>query len=149
VTAAPREEIRFRSGGEECAGWFYRPGDADGNVPCVVLAHGFGALKEGRLDAYAERFAVAGYAALVFDYRNFGESGGEPRQLIDIGAQHEDWRAAVSDARGREGVDADRIALWGTSFSGGHVIATGARDSRVAAVIAQSPFLGRHLPASR
>ena len=88
----------------------------------MVLAHGFGGVKEARLDAYAERFAAAGYAALVFDYRHFGDSGGEPRLLIDIGRQQADWRAAIAFARALEGVDGERIALWGTSFSGGHVI---------------------------
>ena len=134
-----REEISFRSGDTECAGWFYRPdGDAVPAV-CVVLAHGFGALKEARLDAYAERFAEAGHAALVFDYRHFGGSGGEPRQLIDISRQHDDWRAAIGHARGVAGVDPERIALWGSSFSGGHVVVIAAGDPRVAAVISQAP----------
>jgi uncharacterized protein len=135
----PREEVRFDSGGDRCAGWLYRPAGAGGDVPCVVLAHGFGALKEARLDAYAERFAAAGYAALVFDYRHFGDSEGEPRQLLDISRQHDDWRAAVAFARDLDGIDADRIALWGSSFSGGHVIVTAAADERVAAVISQVP----------
>lgn len=136
-----REEVRFRSGDAECAGWLYRPASADGDVACVVLAHGFAGIKEARLDAYAERFAAAGYAALVFDYRHHGESGGEPRLLIDIGRQHEDWRAAIAYARGLEGVDADRIAVWGTSFSGGHVLVIAAEDPRLAAVISQAPHM--------
>jgi len=103
------------------------------------MAHGFGALKEARLDAFAERFAAAGYAALVFDYRHFGDSGGEPRNLVDISRQHDDWRAAIAHARGIEGVDPERIVLWGSSFSGGHVMAVGAGDDRVAAIIAQVP----------
>ena len=80
-----RDDVRFRSGDSDCAGWLYRPEAAAGEVACVVLAHGFGALKEARLDAFAERFAAAGHAALVFDYRHFGDSGGEPRQLLDVG----------------------------------------------------------------
>ena len=106
------------------------PTTATGEVACVVLAHGFGGVKEARLDAYAERFAAAGYAALVFDYRHHGDSGGEPRLLIDIGRQHEDWRAAIAHARGLDGVDANRIAAWGTSFSGGHVVELAAADQR-------------------
>ncbi len=136
---AARENIRFPSGGETLAGWLYRPEGTEGEAPCVVMAHGFGALKEGRLDAYAERFAAAGFAVLVFDYRHFGESTGEPRNLIDIRRQHADWRAAIGHARALDGVDPDRIALWGSSFSGGHVIAVGAADPRVAAIVAQVP----------
>ncbi len=136
---AAREDVRFPSGGETLAGWLYRPEDTEGDVPCVVMAHGFGALKEARLDAYAERFAAAGFAVLVFDYRHFGESTGEPRNLLDVRRQHADWRAAIGHARALDGVDPDRIALWGSSFSGGHVIAVGAADPRVAAIVAQVP----------
>ena len=137
----PREDVRFRSADAECAGWLYRPSPANGDVACVVLAHGFGGVKEARLDAYAERFAGAGYAALVFDYRCHGDSGGEPRLLIDIGRQREDWRAAIAWAREIDGVDPDRIVAWGTSFSGGHVVELAAAGERLAAVIAQGPFM--------
>lgn len=136
--AGGREDVVFESGGERCAAWLYRP--EAGGVPCVVLAHGWTGIREQRLDAYAERFAAAGMAALVFDYRHFGASGGEPRQLLDVQRQLDDWRAAVAFARRLEGVDPDRIALWGTSFSGGHVMAVVADDPRLAAVVAQVPF---------
>ncbi|CAN5226072.1 alpha/beta fold hydrolase [soil metagenome] len=111
-------------------------------MPAVVLAHGFGLVREARLDAYAERFAAAGLAALVFDYRHFGASAGDPRQLLDIGRQLTDWRAAIAFVRTLPGVDAERVALWGTSFSGGHVAALAAADRRIAAVISQVPYSG-------
>jgi dienelactone hydrolase len=133
-----RADVTFDSAGDSCAAWLYRPAQASA---CVVLAHGWTGVREQRLDAYAERFAEAGLAALVFDYRHFGSSEGQPRGLLDIGSQHADWRAAVDFARALDGIDPARIALWGSSFSGGHVIATAARDHRVAAVIAQVPFV--------
>lgn len=136
----PRTDVTFDSWGERCAAWLYRPDTADGDVPCVVLAHGWTGIREQRLDAYAERFCDAGLAALVFDYRHFGASEGEPRQLLDIGRQLADWASAIAYARSLDGVDPERIALWGSSFSGGHVQATAARDRRVAAAIAQVPF---------
>ncbi len=136
-----REDIRFRSADAECAGWLYRPESTAGEVACVVLAHGFAGVKEARLDAYAERFAAAGYAAVVFDYRHHGDSGGEPRQLIDIRRQHQDWRAAIAYARDLDGVDANRIAAWGTSFGGGHVLEIAADEQRLGAAIAQAPFM--------
>jgi fermentation-respiration switch protein FrsA (DUF1100 family) len=108
-------------------------------VPCVVIGHGFDGVREQRLDAYAARFACAGLAALVFDYRHFGSSDGEPRQLVDNKAQLEDWRAAIARARELDQVDPDRIALWGTSTSGGHVVRLAAEDRQIAAVIAQVP----------
>ena len=134
-----REDVRFQSGADHCAAWLFRPAAAETDVPLVVLAHGFGGTRDARLDAFAERFADAGYAALVFDYRSFGASEGEPRQLIDIGRQHADWRSAIAYARTLDAVDPERIALWGSSFSGGHVIVTAAADERVAAVISQVP----------
>jgi alpha-beta hydrolase superfamily lysophospholipase len=106
----------------------------------VILAHGFGGTREARLWAFAERFRAAGIAALVFDYRHFGDSEGEPRQLLSISRQLDDWRGAVAFARGLEGIDADRIALWGTSFSGGHVVVLAAEDGGIAAAVAQAPF---------
>ena len=133
-----RTDVTFDSAGKSCAAWLYRPPQA---TACVVLAHGWTGVREQRLDAFAERFAEAGLAALVFDYRHFGASEGEPRQLIDIARQHADWRAAVAYARRIEGIDPERIALWGSSFSGGHVIVTAAHDPRIAAVVAQVPFV--------
>src|SRR5438270_6659993 len=111
----PRTDVTFRSGGDECAAWLYRP-DGAGRLPLVVMAHGFSATRELRLDAYAERFCAAGFGALLFDYRHFGASSGEPRQLLDISAQHADYRAAIAYARGLDWVDADRVALFGSSF---------------------------------
>ncbi|MFL0180881.1 MULTISPECIES: alpha/beta hydrolase [unclassified Mycobacterium] len=137
---AIREDVSFRSGADRISAWLYRPDDAgrDG-APLLVMAHGLGAVRTMRLDAYAERFAAAGYACLVFDYRNFGDSDGAPRQLLDVDMQLADWSAAVDFAHTLAGVDRNRIGLWGTSFGGGHVIATAAR-LRVAAVVAQCPF---------
>ncbi len=134
-----REDVRFTSGGDEISAWLYRP-DGDGPAPLLVMAHGLGAVRAMRLDAYAERFCAAGYGCLVFDYRNFGDSAGRPRQLLDVGMQLADWAAAVAYARTIDGVDRDRIALWGTSFGGGHVIATAARLPGIAAAVAQCPF---------
>lgn len=135
----PREDVQFTSGDDLIGAWLYRP-PGDGPAPLLVMAHGLGAVRGMRLDAYAERFSSAGYACLVFDYRNFGDSEGRPRQVLDVGMQLADWAAAVAYARTIPGIDPDRIALWGTSFAGGHVIATAARLPGIAAAVAQCPF---------
>ena len=136
-----RSDVTFQSAGTRCAAWLYRPKESgDGPTPCVVLAHGFSGVRDQRLDAYAERFAQAGLTALVFDYRYFGDSDGEPRQLLDIRRQLEDWRAAIAYARTLEGVDPARIAIWGSSFSGGHVMTLAARDPSLAAAVSQVAF---------
>ena len=137
-----RQDIQFISEGLKCAGWFFKASGMD-KAPCVILAHGFCGVKEMRLGAYAEAFAGAGYHALVFDYRHFGDSEGEPRLILDIKKQHQDWRAAIRFAKGLPGVDSHRIALWGTSFSGGHVLEIAAtdQDPDIAAVISQVPHM--------
>ncbi|WP_370200116.1 alpha/beta hydrolase [Aeromicrobium sp.] len=136
-----REDVTFTSQGTSVAAWLYRP-DGDGGAarPVIVMAHGLGGVREMRLDAFAERFADAGYACLVFDYRHFGASDGQPRQLLSVRRQRQDWAAAVAFARTLPGVDAARTVLWGSSFSGGHVIAVGAADPTVAAVVSQCPY---------
>lgn len=131
--------MTFISSGTTCAAWHY-PSGAARPGPVIVMAHGLGGVKEMRLDAYAEKFLAQGYSCLVFDYRHFGASEGQPRQLLDIDLQLEDWNAAIAYARTLEGVDPERVVLWGTSFGGGHVILAAARDPRIAAVIAQCPF---------
>ncbi|GBE63809.1 alpha/beta hydrolase [Mycobacterium sp. MFM001] len=136
---AQREDVWFNSGHDRISAWLYRP-DSTGDAPLLVMAHGLGAVRTMRLDAYAERFSAAGYACLVFDYRNFGDSEGQPRQLLDVGMQLQDWTAAVAYARTLPGIDDSRIGLWGTSFGGGHVIATAAQLPGIAAVVAQCPF---------
>jgi fermentation-respiration switch protein FrsA (DUF1100 family) len=143
-----RRDVSFRVGRDDCAAWLYVP-EGDGPFPAVVLAHGWTGVREQRLDAFAERFAGEGIAALVFDYRHFGASGGQPRQLLDIKRQLEDWTAAVHYARSLAEVDMSRVALWGSSFSGGHVQEIAARDPTIAAVVAMVPFADglRNLPS--
>lgn len=136
-----RSDVEFVSGAraERCRAWLYLP-DATEPRPVLVMGHGLGAIKDMRLDAFAEKFSNAGYACLVFDYRHFGASEGEPRQLLDIGLQLEDWRAAIDYVRTLATVRTDQVILWGSSFGGGHVIATAADNPLVAGVIAQCPF---------
>lgn len=136
-----RTDTTFTSGDGTCAAWLYEPSTSTETPgPIIVMAHGLAGVKEMRLDAFAERFTAAGYRCLVFDYRHFGASSGEPRQLLDVARQQEDWRSAIAHARTLDGVDPEKVVIWGTSFGGGHVIHTGARDHRIAAVIAQCPF---------
>jgi pimeloyl-ACP methyl ester carboxylesterase len=135
-----REDVMFASGDGQCAAWLYRP-YATEPPPVIVMAHGFAAVRDLRLDAYAERFVAAGYAVLVFDYRHFGASPGEPRQLLSIPRQHEDWRSAVAHARTLDRVDRKRVIAWGTSLAGGHVLHSAARDHDIAAVIVQVPHV--------
>jgi dienelactone hydrolase len=135
-----RSDVTFTSGDARCAGWLYRP-DGVENPPIVVLAHGFAAFRELRLDAYAARFARAGYAALVFDYRHWGASEGLPRRILDIGKQQADWDAAMAYVRGLDGVDTRRVVAWGSSFGGGHVLKLAAHDSNLVAAIVQVPHV--------
>jgi uncharacterized protein len=136
-----REDVEFDAEGVTLRGWLYRPDGAAGPVPTVVMAHGFSAVKEMYLDSFAEAFAAGGLGALVFDNRNFGASDGEPRQEIDPWQQVRDYRHAITYAQTRSEVDADRIGVWGTSYSGGHVLVLGAIDKRIRCVVAQVPLV--------
>jgi len=142
------EKVWFPSGGIQCAGLFYVPdGLGDRRAPAIVMAHGLSAVKEQALPAYAARFAQAGFVTLVFDYRFFGESGGEPRcQLFPL-EMVEDYRNAISWVCEQPQVEAQRVGIWGTSFSGGYVLYLGAFDRRVKALVAQVPAIGS--PVSR
>lgn len=137
-------EETFMSEGVRCAARVYRPaasGSAPSFRPVIVMGHGFGGVRALRLYSYAERFVADGYVVVVFDYRGFGESEGSPRQLLDVGMQHQDWRAALGFARNLPGVDPGRVVAWGTSFGGGHVITLAGKGEKLAAIIAQVPHV--------
>ena len=135
-----RQDLVFASHGDSCAAWLYRPdGDAP-ESPIVVMAHGLSGTRRDRLGPFAERFAEAGFAALVFDHRGFGDSGGE-EDLFHPARQLEDWRAAIGLARALPGIDGDRVTTFGSSMGGGNALAAAAEDPGVAAAISQVPFL--------
>jgi dienelactone hydrolase len=140
-TAQPftRHDVSFRSGEDTCAAWLYLPTGVT-SPPVVILGHGLGGTREMRLDAFAERFAQAGIAALAFTYRHFGDSGGHPRQLLSIKRQLADWDAAIAWAKTRRDVDGTRVAVWGSSFGGGHSITVAARHPELKAAVSQCPF---------
>jgi fermentation-respiration switch protein FrsA (DUF1100 family) len=125
-----RRDVEFNAEGATLRGWFYAAGTGGAPAPAVVMAHGFSAVKEMYLDSFAEVFAAAGLNVLVFDNRNFGASDGEPRQEIDPWAQVRDYRHA--------------IGIWGSSYSGGHVLVVAAIDRRVKAVVSQVPLISGH-----
>lgn len=171
-----REDLVFPVSGDQCAAWLYPaqgegvpPGTGEADAaPIVVMAHGLSGTRRDRLGPFAEAFAAAGIAALAFDHRGFGDSGGEP-DLFHPRRQLDDWRAAIAFARSLPGVDPERVATFGSSMGGGNALAAAADDPRVAAAISQVPFLnmtqahrsppkavvralvaaalGRHLPA--
>lgn len=120
--------------------WLYVPEAPDGAIPGVVMAHGLSGTRRDRLGPFAERFAAAGFAALVFDHRGFGDSGGEPDRF-DPEMQLVDWRAAIELARSLPGIDPARVVTFGSSMGGGNALAAAARDPEVAAAISQVPFL--------
>ncbi|MFC4357459.1 alpha/beta hydrolase [Halobium salinum] len=139
---------RFRSDDTECVGWLYRP-DRPVDAPVVVMAPGFAAERRWGLPAYAERLAERGYAVYLFDYRGFGDSRGEPRGLVSPKRQLADLRAAITAVRRLDGIDENRLALWGISLSAGHAVRVAAEDTGVDAVVGVTPLLdGRSLVLS-
>jgi uncharacterized protein len=143
-TSFHRRDVCFLSEGLSCAGWYYVPGDvAPGEPrPAIVMAHGWSGVKEMGLANFADAFAAAGFVVLVFDYRNFGTSEGKPRCQVIPSEQRRDYKNAITWVSAQSEVDPNRIGLWGTSFSGGHVMVVAAEDRRVKAVVAHVPAVG-------
>ena len=112
------------------------------------MAHGTAGIR-GQLKQYVPRFTAAGLHVLLFDYRHFGDSAGQPRQLLSIRRQLQDYAAALEFIRRVPGVDPDRVAVWGSSLAGGHVVDVAVRDGRVAAVISQNPAMDNVATAFR
>lgn len=137
-----RKDIEFRTeDGVTLRGWHYVPDTGRGPFPTIVMAHGFSATKELFLDHYAEAYCAAGMAVLCYDHRNLGASDGEPRQEIDPWAQINGYRDAITFAETLPETDAARIGVFGSSYSGGHVLVVAALDRRVRCVVAQVPLV--------
>lgn len=131
-------ESCFDSRGQRCAGTLLMPAEAQ-RPPVIVMAHGFSGVR-AMLMPHAQRFVEAGYAVYLFDYRNFGDSEGQPRHWVDPARHLQDWDAAIVHVKTLEAIDPQRVVLWGTSLSGGHVTCMAAKH-RVAAVIAGHPLM--------
>ncbi|CAG7970649.1 unnamed protein product [Penicillium nalgiovense] len=142
-----RENVEFQTADHvTLRGWLFRPSmePLETRLPCLVISHGFSALKEMRLDAFAEYFTLnLPISCLVYDNRGFGDSDtkeGQPRQEVLPSQQISDISDAITYAQSRADVDPDRIGIWASSYSGGHVLYVGAVDRRVKVVLSQVPF---------
>jgi uncharacterized protein len=136
-----RSELRIAAADvDEIDAWLYLP-DGAPPYPTVVMAHGIGGVKSGGLAPFAEHFVDAGFAAVVFDYRHWGRSSGEPRHLLSVQRQRQDYRTALSWARRHDALDSDRLFIWGTSFAGMHIVELAATEPGLAGAIAQCPLV--------
>jgi fermentation-respiration switch protein FrsA (DUF1100 family) len=145
-----RKNVFFESNGITIRGWLYFPHHLQAKLPCIIMAHGFSALKEHYLDKFAKYFIKnENFAVLVFDNPCFGDSDGEPRQEVNPTLQLQAYRDAISYVELLAEIDSSKIGAWGTSFSGGHVLALGALDKRVKCIVSQVPFIGGELKAFR
>jgi uncharacterized protein len=137
-----RSEVGFKvEGGVELGAWLYLPEATGSRSPAITMAHGYAGTREHGIAKFAHAFAAAGFVVLLHDHRNFGVSGGEPRQDVDPWQQIADWRRAISYLEARPEVDPSRIGIWGTSYAGGHALVLGATDRRIACVVAQVPTI--------
>ena len=141
-----RSEVEFPSEGAMLRGFLYESVAGEPPFPLVVMAHGTSATIPMVADRYAEVFAQSGVSALLYDHRNFGISGGEPRQEINPWVQSRGYRDAVTFASDLPRHDSSRIAIWGDSYSAGEVFLVAACDPRVKAVVAQCPVFGASPP---
>ena len=133
-------QLYFNSQGTRCAATLQLPEQCR-KAPVIIMAQGFGMIKDAALPAFAQRFVADGYALFSFDYRGFGESEGQPRQWVSPKRHLQDWNAALDFVRTLTSIDTQNIILWGYSFSGGHAIQTAAQDGQVKAVLVQAPHV--------
>jgi fermentation-respiration switch protein FrsA (DUF1100 family) len=149
-------DVEFPSCGAMLRGILMVPAGSTAPRPAIVMAPGMSGVKEGSILRYAEFFARGGFLVLAYDNINFGASGGEPRQEADPQLQRRGYRDAITFVGLRPEVDRDKIGVWGTSYSGGHVLEVAAHDRRVKCVVSQiagasamRTFLGRLRPEQR
>jgi dienelactone hydrolase len=141
IASPPRTTVRIPDGfGDEIEAWVYRP-KAEGARPAVVMAHGLAAVKAGGLASFAERFCKEGFTAVAFDYRQWGGSSGEPRDVTSVPRQRRDYRTVIDWAVADPGIDETQIFVWGTSFSGLHAVELAATDGRLRGAICQNPLV--------
>jgi pimeloyl-ACP methyl ester carboxylesterase len=141
-----RIHVEFQSLGAPLRGWIFRPHVMP--APAVVMAHGFTATRSMTIDKYAEAFCSAGFAVLLYDHRGFGASGGDPRLEVNPWTQIRGYMDALDFISNVDGVDPNRIAIWGDSFSGSVACVVAAMNSRVRAVVAQVPAFGEQPAAA-
>lgn len=143
----PRQDIEFKTvDNVTLRGWLYTPDSiSEEKQPCLLMHHGFSALKEMDLDTFADYFSSRlPLACLVFDNRGFGASDtvpGQPRQEIIPSVQCSDLSDAITYAQSKDKIDPSKIGIWGSSYSGGHVLYVAAVDKRVKTVISQVPLV--------
>jgi dienelactone hydrolase len=134
--------VEFTSEGTTLRGWLYSP-DSPGSWPGLVMAPGFTVTADFPVfDMYARGLADTGVAVLLFDLRGFGSSDGEPRCQINPWVQARDYHAALEALRSTDGVDADRVGVWGVSLSGAIATVAAATDPKVAAAVLLVPAFG-------
>lgn len=137
-----RIDISFYSSHSLVKGWLFMPVTAgDKKLPVIIMAPGFSGTKECTYQFYGAHFAKAGFAVLLFDYPNFGESDGQNRGEVDPWIQVQAYRDAISYSTTLDAIDPERIGVWGGSYSGGHAMVVSAVDKRVKCLVAMTPFI--------
>lgn len=153
--------VTIWSQGTRMAGnlWRAKGADPKEKKAAILLAHGWGGLREHLDVTYGPKFAAAGFVVLAFDYRGWGESDGRLvasqalpapdeagnvtvkarviREVVDPWDQIEDLRAALAVLASESDVDPQRIGIWGTSYGGGHAVTMAATEPRIRAAVAQ------------
>ena len=145
----PRTDVEFKTSDHvTLRGWLFKPSgqsSAGNKLPCLVMSHGWSALKEMDLDAFADHFtSKLEMACLVYDNRGFGSSDtgpNQPRFEIIPSVQCSDIQDAITYVASRDDIDSQRLGIWGSSYSGGHALSVGAVEKRLKAVISQVPLV--------
>lgn len=156
-----KTDVRIWSEGVRIAGTVFTPAERTPGekLPVIVMSHGWGGTRQHLNSTYAPKFAASGYIVLTIDYRGWADSEGklvvqgerpepdenglvtvtarEIREVVDPMDQVVDIMNAVDYATGLADVDIERIGLWGSSYSGGHMLYVAAHDPRIKAFVSQ------------
>lgn len=134
------EPLYIQSGKDVIAADFYRPKNIK-HPAVIIMAHGFAALRQFGLVKFAQRFAQAGYAVVLFDYRYWGGSTGQPRELVSLEEQQKDWKTVIAYLQAQKSLSTRKMVLWGTGLSGGYVLSLASELKNIHAVVAQTPYV--------
>jgi hypothetical protein len=136
-------KVEFQSEGLVLRGHLHLPKDFDAKkrYPAVVIAPTWLSVKEQMADLYASKLAEHGFVALTFDFRNFGESEGQPRQFESPKMKVQDLRNAVSFLENQDFVEKNSLAGLGICAGAGYIAHAAAQDARLKKIVVIAPWL--------
>lgn len=141
-----REWCVVENGGQRIFGVVHRPQGID-RAPCVVIMHGFASSKHGTNRSHvtlSERLVAEGIASLRFDFRGAGDSEGSLSE-ISLEDLISDALVILHHTAQLDGIDPERIGIFGASLGGSIAVISAARSPHVRALALWAPVASGEL----